>query len=112
MDPNAEDLVAESNERDLTNDQRKALDEAARWELEAMAALGVAHLEYQEMRKRYDDTAARLHAAEIRARQTEKQRQNVMGGISAMLELGPGEWKYDATAGKLVKQEGDDAKPT
>ncbi len=93
---------------DLSDDQRKGIEEANSWVSSSMAVLGEAYLEYEEAKLRYELAERKLRSCSSTARQSEKQRAHAVGTIAGLLNLGEGEWVYDGS-GKMVKKEPTDA---
>ena len=89
---------------DLAPDQRKGIEEANGWVAGSMAVLGEAFLEFEQAKMRYELAEKKLRSCSATARQSEKQRAQVVGTIAGMLNLGEGEWVYDGN-GKMVKKE-------
>lgn len=79
----------------LGEDQRRAIEEAMRWESEALARLGTL-----ELRRR--DLELELASAATDARLAAAQCSNVLHVLCAMLQLPPGEWAYDKATGQLT----------
>jgi len=101
--------MSEINEVFLTDDQRHALEEAMRWESEALAELGAAELQRRKIEEALADAANRVDIAASNARNASAQCGNVLRTLSRILGLPPGEWIYDKGAGKLVLKEKRDA---
>lgn len=97
--------------RQLNVDEKKAIEEAQGWVDQSAAALGLAYLEYQEAKLRYELAEKNLASRAATTRNSEMQRNQVMATFAQVLELGPGEWVYDGE-GKLVRKDKPNAKST
>jgi len=97
--------------RQLTVEEKEAIEGAQKWVDDSAAALGMAYLEYEESKLRYELAAKNLASRAATTRQSEVQRNQVMVKFVEVLELGPGEWVYDGK-GKLVKKDKPNAKST
>lgn len=92
------------SEVELSDDQRRAMDEANGWVSSSMAVLGEAYLEHDEASLAYELAEKKLRSCAATARQAEKQRAQVVKTIAAMLPLDQGEWVYDGE-GKMVRKD-------
>lgn len=101
----------ERTEVELDTDQQKVLENSQKWITEAAAGLGMAYLEYEETKMRYELATNNLASRASAVRQSEGQHHQVMAKFAELLELGPGEWVYDG-AGKLVRKDIPNAKST
>jgi len=97
------------NEVELSPKQQEAIAGAKSWVDDSAAALGMAYLEYQEARQRYELAEKNLAARASTTRQSEMQRDQVMAKFAELLELGPGQWVYDGKD-KLVRKDIPNAK--
>jgi len=93
----------------LGEDMKAGLDEADRWVKTASSELGLAYLEYEDAKLRFEVASGRLNNLGVATRKAEIQRSHVLAKMSAMLNLGPGEWVYDGID-KLVRKDAPDAK--
>jgi hypothetical protein len=89
----------------LSPDQQRGLDEALRWEEEALAQLGAAELQRRNAETALVAATHRVETAAAAAREASAQCANVLRVISGMMQLPPGHWVYDKAAGKLVLKE-------
>lgn len=90
-------------EVELSDDQRRGIEEANGWVADSMAVLGEAYLSYEEAKLAFELAEKKLRSCTATARSAEKQRAQVVQTIAGMLELGQGEWVYDG-AGKMVRK--------
>jgi signal transduction histidine kinase len=102
--PDLREVAPPPLERELAPDQDAGIKEANRWVSDSMAVLGEAYLEYEEAKLRYELAEKKLRSCSATARQSEKQRAQVVSTIVKMLDLGPGEWVYDES-GKMVRKD-------
>lgn len=93
----------------LSDDMRADLDQANGWVKDATSALGLAYLEHEEARARFEHAQKNLNATTVTAREAEIQHGHVLKKMAAMLNLGEGQWVYDG-AGKLVRKDIPNAK--
>lgn len=103
--------IAAPDEVILGDDQIAGIEKANGWVSNSMAVLGEAYLEYEEAKLRFELAEKKLRSCSVTARQSEKQRANVVQAIAQMLNLDNGEWLYHES-GKMVKKEFRNAKPT
>jgi len=89
--------------------QQEAIAGAQGWVDDSAAALGMAYLEYQEARQRYELAEKNLASRASTTRQAEMQQNQVMAKFAEVLELPPGQWVYDGK-GKLVMKDKPNAK--
>lgn len=90
---------------DLTEAQRTAIEEATRWERDALTELGRAQLRCRDRERELAQAQGDHAAKEGEARRAMAQTEMVLRAISAQLQLPPGYWTYDAVAGKLVRKD-------
>lgn len=95
--------IRPATEVELSEDQRKGMDEANGWVSSSMAVLGEAYLVHEEAKLAYELAEKKLRACAATARQAEKQRAQVVTTIAGMLPLDKGEWVYDGD-GKMVRK--------
>jgi hypothetical protein len=97
--------------RQLNVDEKEAIEGAQGWVDQAAATLGLAYLEYEEAKMRFQLAEQALASRAASTRNAEVQRNQVMAKFVELLELGPGEWVYDGK-GKLVRKDQPNAKST
>ena len=104
--------IAKDSDGALSDEQRKAIEQADRWVLEALAELGAAYLQHREAQALYKKAQADLAACSAAAAEAEKQRAQILSVLAAELDLPPGKWIFGPEQGTLVKEETSNAEPT
>ena len=89
---------------ELSEDQRKGIEEANRWVSSSMAVLGEAVLEHQEAKLAFELSEKKLRSCAATARESETQRAHVVQAIARLLKLKEGMWVYDGK-GKMVRKD-------
>lgn len=92
-----------TGEVDLSPEEQDAIAGAQGWVNSTAVELGLAYLEYEEARQRFELAERNLASRASSTRQAEIQRNQVMTQFVKLLSLPPGEWVYDGTS-KLVQK--------
>ncbi|MBW2690430.1 MAG: hypothetical protein JRC99_10930 [Deltaproteobacteria bacterium] len=93
----------------LSPEEQEAISGAKSWVDSSAVELGLAYLEFEEARQRFDLAEKNLASRASSTRQAEFQRNQVMAQFVELLSLPPGQWVYDG-ANKLVKKDAKNAK--
>lgn len=94
----------ERNEVELSPDQRTSLEEAARWEQEALLLVGQRYLASEAARVEFERASKELKEAELEARRGALQHKQILSMVAQVLDLPPGKWTFDLATGKLKKE--------
>lgn len=93
---------------ELSEEHLAVLDLAAIETKEALAALGLLHLEHEALVASLRRVERRLQDAEKEARHAALQSNQVLAAVARAIALPPGAWTYDPKARKLVNEEAVD----
>lgn len=88
----------------LSEDQRKSMEMALRWDEEALRTLGLAALRHENARLELEASQRELALAAGHARLARAQHDEILRLIGSVLQLPPGQWRFDPVDGLLKKE--------